>query len=88
MVFVDADIENTADYVIEGARLLRRGGMLVVNDALHQDLVPQPAQRQEETVIMREVVRTLRDEPRLSTALLPPARGCCWPCGDDALGRH
>ena len=75
MVFVDADIENTADYVIEGARLLRRGGMLVVNDALHQDLVPQPAQRQEETVIMREVVRTLRDEPRLSTALLPTGTG-------------
>ena len=75
MVFVDADVENTADYVIEGARLLRRGGMLVVNDALHQDLVPQPAQRQEETVIMREVVRTLRDEPRLSTALLPTGTG-------------
>ena len=29
----------------------------------------------EDTVIMREVVRTLRDEPRLSTALLPTGTG-------------
>ena len=75
MVFIDADVVNTAEYVIEGARLLRHGGMLVVNDALHQDLVPQPAQRQEETVIMRDVVRTLRDEPRLSTAVVPTGTG-------------
>lgn len=75
MVFLDADRANTAEYVIEGARLLRRGGMLVVNDALHQDRVSQPAHRDEETVIMRDVVRTLRGEDRLASTLLPTGTG-------------
>lgn len=75
MVFLDADLANTAEYVIEGARLLRRGGTLVINDALHQDRVAQPALRDENTVIMREVVRTLRDEDRLVTTLVPTGTG-------------
>lgn len=75
MVFIDADVANTADYVIEGARLLRRGGLLVVNDALHQDRVAYPTARDEATVVMRDVVRNLRDEERLATSLLPTGTG-------------
>ena len=75
MVFLDADPVNTAEYVIEGARLLRRGGLLVVNDALHRDRVAHPAQRDEDTVIMRDVVRTLRGEERLASTLLPTGTG-------------
>jgi predicted O-methyltransferase YrrM len=56
-------------------RLLRPGGMLVVNDALHQDKVAQPANREENTRTMRAVHRLFRDDERFSTALLTTGSG-------------
>ena len=45
LVFVDGDELDYADYVEQGLRLLRHGGLLVLNDALRDDHVADPGQR-------------------------------------------
>lgn len=75
LVFLDADPEGTLDYAEEAVRLLRPGGMLVVNDALSQDKVAQPANREENTRTMRAVHRLFREDERFSTALLTTGSG-------------
>ncbi|MEE1620392.1 O-methyltransferase [Zafaria sp. Z1313] len=75
LVFIDADKTHLVDYVEHGVRLLRRGGMLLVNDALDEDRVPQPAVRQAGTVAARQAARLLREREDLSTATVPTGTG-------------
>ncbi|MDN6178892.1 MAG: class I SAM-dependent methyltransferase, partial [Micrococcaceae bacterium] len=55
LVFIDADKQNLMEYAEHGVRLLRTGGMLIINDALDGDRVPQPAVRDRSTVAARNV---------------------------------
>ncbi|QCB95408.1 O-methyltransferase [Cellulomonas shaoxiangyii] len=75
MVVVDADVEGTPGYVEQAVRLLRRGGVLVVDDALWHDRVGDPARRDEATTTMRDVGRQVRTDDRLMPALLPTGDG-------------
>ena len=75
LVFIDADKANLVRYVEQGARLLRRGGTLLVHDALDQDRVPQPAIRRPSTVAARMVGRMLRDRDDFVTATVPTGTG-------------
>lgn len=75
LVFIDADKPSYPTYVDQAVRLLKPAGLLVVNDALNRDRVVNPADRDEITTVMRQVQRTLRDDDRLHTALLPTGDG-------------
>ncbi|GAA1801762.1 O-methyltransferase [Nesterenkonia flava] len=75
LVFVDAEPEEAEFYAEEGIRLLRRGGTLVINDALDRDRVPKPAVREARTQAMRAVERRLKNDDDLTTALLPTGTG-------------
>ncbi|WP_029290510.1 O-methyltransferase [Cellulomonas sp. HZM] len=75
MVVVDADVEGVTRYVEEGVRLLRPGGVLVVDDALWHDRVADPARRDDDTTAVREVGRAVRADERLVSALLPVGDG-------------
>ncbi|MBB2923859.1 putative O-methyltransferase YrrM [Cellulomonas cellasea] len=75
LVFVDADKENLLGYVEQALRLLRRGGVLAVDNALWHDRVPDPARRDEVTTVVREVGRVVREDDRLVPALLPTGDG-------------
>ncbi len=75
LVFVDADPDGYPGYVEQAVRLLRPGGVLVVDDALWQDRVADPARRDTVTTIVRDVGRSVRDDPRLLPALLPTGDG-------------
>lgn len=75
MVFIDADKPNFPRYVDQGVRLLKRGGLLVVNDALDHGRVAEPAVREASTTVMRQVGRAVREDDRLVTALLPTGDG-------------
>jgi predicted O-methyltransferase YrrM len=75
LVFVDADPDGTPGYVTQAVRLLRPGGVLVVDDALWHDRVADPARRDETTTIVREAGRAVRDDERLIPALLPTGDG-------------
>jgi predicted O-methyltransferase YrrM len=75
LVFVDADKQEYPAYVEEAIRLLRPGGILAIDNALWHDRVADPAQRDPETVTIRELGKSLRDDERLVTVLLPVGDG-------------
>jgi predicted O-methyltransferase YrrM len=49
--------------------------VLAVTDALWRGKVADPAQRDRATTTMRELVKRIRDEARLTPALLPVGDG-------------
>ena len=75
LVLVGADKASYPEYVEQGLRLLRPGGVLAVDDALARDRVADPARRDELTTTVREVGRRLREDERVVPALIPSGSG-------------
>jgi predicted O-methyltransferase YrrM len=75
LVFVDHDVTEYAAVVSAAHRLLRPGGTLVIAGALAGGRVTDPALRDPETVMLREVVKGLRDAEEWTSALLPVGDG-------------
>ncbi|NKX51091.1 methyltransferase [Arthrobacter deserti] len=75
LVFIDADKQSYLNYVEQAVRLLKRGGTLIINDALDQDRVSDPAIRDETTTILRKVGKAVRSNKHLVTAILPTGNG-------------
>lgn len=75
LVFIDGDKPNFPRYVEQAVRLLKTGGLLIVNDALDKDRVSNPAARDATTVVLRQVGRAVRDDDRLASAMLPTGDG-------------
>ena len=75
LVFVDHDPTEYAAAVDAATRLLRPGGTLVLGAALAGGKVTDPAIRDPETVMLREVVKALRDAEEWTPALLPIGEG-------------
>jgi predicted O-methyltransferase YrrM len=75
LVLLDADPGEHGACVVEAHRLLRPGGVLVINGALAGGRVGDPAARDPETVAIREVVRAMRDDEDWLPALLPSGAG-------------
>jgi predicted O-methyltransferase YrrM len=75
MVVIDADKLEYPAYVEHGIRLLRSGGVLALDNMLWHDRVADPASRDAETVALRELGKSLRDNDQLTGALLPVGDG-------------
>jgi predicted O-methyltransferase YrrM len=75
LVFIDADEREYDAYVEHAVRLLRPGGLLVIDDALRGDRVADPARRDAATIAVRALVTRLRDDDRLVPVLLPVGEG-------------
>lgn len=75
LVFCDGDKREYGDYLEHAVRLLRRGGVVAFDNALWHDRVADPAQRDPETVAIRELGRAVREDERLVPALLPVGDG-------------
>ena len=75
LVFVDAAKSEYADYLTEALRLLRPGGVVAFDNVLWHDKVADPAQRDPDTVAMRDLGRTVRDDDRLVPVLLHAGDG-------------
>ena len=75
LVFIDADKANFPKYVEQGIRLLKSKGTLVVNDALDKDRVSNPAARDATTTVLRQVGKSIREDDRLVSAMLPTGDG-------------
>lgn len=75
LVFIDADKPSYPGYVEQAIRLLKPGGLLIVNDALDKDRVSDPAIRDAGTVVLRQVGKTVREDDRLMSAMLPTGDG-------------
>ncbi len=75
LVFVDADKPGYPAYAEHAVRLLRPGGVLAMDNMLWHDRVADPAARDETTTVLRELGKSLRDDDRLVTTLLPVGDG-------------
>lgn len=75
MMVLDADIAETPQYLDHAVRVLRPGGVIVFVHALWHDQVADPARRDAETVVCREVVRFLGESADFLPALLPMGDG-------------
>jgi predicted O-methyltransferase YrrM len=75
LVFVDADKSAYGAYYEQALRLLRPGGIVAFDNALWHDRVADSAQRDPDTVVLRDLGRTVRDDDRLHAALLPVGDG-------------
>jgi predicted O-methyltransferase YrrM len=75
MVFCDGDKREYAAYLAEALRLLRPGGVVAFDNALWHDKVADPAQRDEETVAVRELGRAVAEHDGLVPVLLPVGDG-------------
>lgn len=75
LVFCDAVKAEYPGYLTEALRLLRPGGVVAFDNALWGGKVADPSVRDADTVALREVGRLVRDNDRLTTALLPVGDG-------------
>ncbi|MFC7362660.1 O-methyltransferase [Nocardioides astragali] len=75
LVFCDGDKREYAAYLKEALRLLRPGGIVAFDNALWHDRVADPAQRDEETVTIRDLGRTILEHESLVPVLLPVGDG-------------
>ena len=75
LVFCDAVKSEYADYLVEGLRLLRPGGILALDNMLWHDRVADPSARDRDTVAIRDLGRVVRDDERLVPVLLPVGDG-------------
>ncbi len=75
LVFVDADKAEYPLYFEQALRLLRPGGVVAFDNALWHDRVADPAQRDSDTLILRDLGRAVRDDDRLASALVAAGDG-------------
>ena len=77
LIFVDGDPLEYVEYVDQSLRLLRSGGVLVLNHALWRDEVADEAIDADEPLIIREALDAVTAVDGVITAL--------WPIGDGLL---
>jgi len=75
LVFCDAAKAEYGDYLGEAVRLLRPGGIVAFDNALWHGRVPDASARDPETVAVRELLRQVRDDERLTPMLLSAGDG-------------
>jgi predicted O-methyltransferase YrrM len=75
IVLIDADKESYPDYVREAERLLRPGGVMLLDNMLWHDKVADPAARDETTRVLRDLGKSIREDERFHTSLLPAGDG-------------
>ena len=75
LALVDGDKAEYPGYVEQATRLLRRGGVMVIDNMLWRDLVADPAARDETTRTLRDLGKALRDDAAFHTSLLPVGDG-------------
>ena len=75
LVFVDADATEFGACVEAALRLLRPGGVLLLNGALAGGRISDPAARDVDTVTIRETVRAVRDSEDWIPAVIPSGAG-------------
>ena len=75
VLFLDGDRADYTACADAAPRLLRAGGMLVVNGALAGGKIADPSVRDPQVLALRELVRSFRDADEWRTALLPMGDG-------------
>ncbi len=75
LVFINGDKLEYVEYVAQAQRLLRDGGVMVINDVLWKNLVANPSDESDETLIIREALQALLDSEEFTPVMLPLSSG-------------
>jgi len=75
LVLLDADLATLAEQILEASRILRPGGVLAISHALWRDRVPDPAMRDDNTAVYRDVLRRFSESQDFVVSLLPIGDG-------------
>ncbi len=75
LVFIDADPADQADFVLEGIRLLRPGGVIVVHHAALGGRAGDPSANDPEVIAVREAARLIAEDERFTPVLVPLGDG-------------
>jgi predicted O-methyltransferase YrrM len=75
IVFVDADVRNRKNYVDESYRLLRTGGLLMVDNTLWRGEVVHDTSDEKWLSIIKELNDALAADPRFQSVILPVGDG-------------
>ena len=75
MVLVDAASSDQPHFVVEGVRLLRQGGVIVVHHAALDGRAGDPAANDPEVTAVREAARLIAEDERLNPVLVPLGDG-------------
>lgn len=73
--FIDADKENYADYYELCLRLVRRGGVIVLDNMLWGGSVADKAKQSASTRALRELNRKIVEDTRVTSSLIPVGDG-------------
>lgn len=75
LAFIDADKERYPLYYKSALRLLRPGGLMLIDNVFWGGEVADPANQDKETVAIREVTRLVKSDPRNPSATIPISDG-------------
>ncbi|HJE52277.1 MAG TPA: class I SAM-dependent methyltransferase [Tessaracoccus flavescens] len=75
LVFINGDKLEYVEYVAGALRLLRHGGLLVVNDVLWHNQVADQDDESDESIIIREALEAVTTSESYTQALLPVGNG-------------
>jgi len=75
LVLINGDKLEYVEYIAQAERLLRRGGVVVANDALWHNLVADPTDESDESVIIREALAAVTGNDAFTPVLLPLGEG-------------
>ncbi len=74
-MFIDADKAGYPDYYEKGLTLLRRGGLIGIDNALWGGSIADASDTGEDTEAIREIDRRVRDDDRVTSSLVPIGDG-------------
>jgi caffeoyl-CoA O-methyltransferase len=74
-VFIDADKKNYPYYYEFALRLLRKGGLVAIDNVLWEGDVANPEIQDANTVVLRELNAALHTDQRVSLSMLPIGDG-------------
>ena len=75
LVFIDADKGNYSNYYEVGLSLLRKGGLILVDNVLWSGKVADPDNQEEDTVAISKFNQKLHQDDRIDLSLLPIGDG-------------
>ena len=75
MVFLNGETQETGRYMEDARRLLRPGGLIAIDRVLAEGRVPDPAQRDADTIAMRTLLSEVSVDEQVRPLLLPVGGG-------------
>lgn len=75
LVFINGDQLEFGEYVAQALRLLRHGGVVIINHALWSNKIADPENQEDETIVLREALNAVQEIEEFTATLSPIGDG-------------